>query len=207
MTVRKETNMRKVINVNANDPMYQGMISKAMEAMKPENLRIVVRSQVNKKEEITPLERFGLYFYVAGKMEDAIAFNGKYTADDVINAVANTEKSARIGSMFDVLAGEGKSVDEWEPDGEPMIILTNRDKSNGAGVIFCDGILKKIHEKVGDFYVLPSSIHEVIIVPEEYTEASTEDLREMVMEVNRTQVSEDDYLSDHVFKYDGQFLY
>ncbi len=48
----------------------------------------------------------------------------------------------------------------------PMFILTNQKMHNGAGVLFQDGMKEKLSELMGrEFYVLPSSIHEVIIVP------------------------------------------
>ncbi len=49
----------------------------------------------------------------------------------------------------------------------PIFVLTNRDKSEGAGVMVQDGVLEKVGELLGaDYYVLPSSIHEVLILPD-----------------------------------------
>lgn len=84
----------------------------------------------------------------------------------------------------------------------PMFILTNQKMYNGAGILFHDGMKEKISELMGgDYYVLPSSIHEVIIVP---TQISVAELSEMVHTVNREHVEVEDRLSDRVQFYDSQ---
>ena len=84
----------------------------------------------------------------------------------------------------------------------PMFILTNQKMHNGAGVLFQDGMKEKLSELMGgDYYVLPSSIHEVIIVP---PQVSVADLSEMVHTVNREHVDVEDRLSDQVQFYDSQ---
>lgn len=47
---------------------------------------------------------------------------------------------------------------------------------------------------------MPSSIHEVILVPAD-TVADEKELREMVTDINRTQVAEDEVLADSVYYY------
>lgn len=85
--------------------------------------------------------------------------------------------------------------------GLEMYILTNNRKCYGASEIIDKSILKKISDKIsGDFVILPSSVHEVIVLPlsrgMEYRE-----LADMVKEINDTEVSADEYLSDHVYVY------
>lgn len=193
--------MRNTVTVQATDPAYSAMIAAATEALRAENLRISVRGEHNRKDGIIPIERFGLYFYVTGSMEGATAFKGFYTAEDLKTAIRNTEQLAVIGSMFDVLDG-GVSVDKWEPDGSPMTVLTTTDQVNGAGVIFCDEVLRKIREKIGDFFILPSSVHEVLVVPVSEGIDRAE-LEEMVKSVNRDEVAPEDRLSDQVYLFDG----
>ena len=92
------------------------------------------------------------------------------------------------------------SIEEKEP--MPMYVLTNKEKYFGAACIFYPDVLKQISEKLEDnLYILPSSIHECIIIPAsgEYTRKS---LSEMVTEINGTQVEETEVLSDHVYYYD-----
>ena len=65
-------------------------------------------------------------------------------------------------------------------------------------------VFKMIHEKMGDYYILPSSIHEVLIVPATCG-LDRDELKEMVCTVNRDQVAPEDQLSDEVYFYDGTF--
>ena len=82
-----------------------------------------------------------------------------------------------------------------------MYILTNSTGINGAtSLIYKDAIRNFANSKQCDFYILPSSIHEVILVP--YEECiSREELKEMVNEVNCTQVPPEEILSDRVYIY------
>ena len=57
----------------------------------------------------------------------------------------------------------------------------------------------------GNFYVIPSSVHECLLVPEN-SRVSPEELCDMVSEVNRTVVSEDEVLSDSVYHCDAKTL-
>jgi hypothetical protein len=82
-----------------------------------------------------------------------------------------------------------------------MYVCTNVNKCNGAGVIFYKDFLKNISEKVGtDLYIIPSSIHEVIIVPAN-DKIDSELLKSMVPEVNETEVTVTEVLSNHVYLY------
>ena len=83
-----------------------------------------------------------------------------------------------------------------------MFVLTNSLRNLGAACILYDDILFHICNFLKDsFYILPSSIHEVIIIPE--THAPDKDtLNDMVLEVNETQVGPEDVLSNHVYYYD-----
>lgn len=84
----------------------------------------------------------------------------------------------------------------------PIFVLTNRDKMDGAGTMVQDGILEKVGELLGtDYYVLPSSIHEVLILPDN-GEMDVKELESMVREVNATQVAPHELLSDKVQYYD-----
>lgn len=86
---------------------------------------------------------------------------------------------------------------------EQMYVLSNDTKVNGANAILKDDIRQMIAKQVGDFYVLPSSVHETLIVPKSIGRC-LEDLEKMVQEVNQTQVAPEERLSDHVYEYDAK---
>ena len=88
--------------------------------------------------------------------------------------------------------------------GMGMYCLTNGDKMNGAGLILQGDLMQQIGEIVGgDFYILPSSCHEVLVIPESMG-MEVKELSAMVQQVNETEVSTEDRLSDHVRHYDSK---
>lgn len=84
----------------------------------------------------------------------------------------------------------------------PMYILSNHNKMRGAGVVLF--ALNEIEEKVGckQFYVIPSSIHEVII----YTGEDVDNVKYLIEDANRNVVTKEDFLSDNLYYYDGETL-
>lgn len=84
---------------------------------------------------------------------------------------------------------------------EVMYVLTNGIRSFGAACILYPGMLKTLGEILGaDYYVLPSSIHEVILVTKSCGMTFPE-MCDMVQEVNREQVAAEEFLSDHAYFY------
>ena len=83
-----------------------------------------------------------------------------------------------------------------------MYVMTNKNKFYGAVTITYEKVLKDFANlKNCNLYILPSSIHECILIPEDYTEDAS-GLREMVQSVNSTEVSDEEVLSDNVYYYD-----
>ncbi len=87
---------------------------------------------------------------------------------------------------------------------EYMYVLTNSLRSLGAAVLFYPGVQRKIAQIVrGSYYVIPSSIHEVIVIP--VTGSFTQkELDNMVFEINQSVVEPEEVLSDHVYVYDAE---
>lgn len=132
-------------------------------------------------------------------------------------AKMNTQRLFRghVASMMEVMSGiiaENDNVDSdlvdaffsmdvYEDNFMPMFVATNKSKINGASAILYDGLLAEFARRVGgDFYILPSSIHETILLPAT-GEMDVEYLIDMVRTVNSTEVSPDEVLSDNVYKY------
>ena len=86
----------------------------------------------------------------------------------------------------------------------PMSILTNQIKIHGATCMVYPGLLKEISMRLDDdLIIIPSSIHEVLIIPasrvvDEYT---MQDFSDMIAEVNETQLTDDEVLADHAYLY------
>lgn len=129
---------------------------------------------------------------------------------EVANINTPERKPGMIESLGDILAemfAEQVNGDsEWcsgcmEKNPLPMLIITNTERLYGAAVVLYRSVLKQAADKAGsDLFVLPSSLHEVIVVPTiEGGEAA--ELKEMVMEANRKQLQPEEVLSDNVYIY------
>lgn len=79
----------------------------------------------------------------------------------------------------------------------PMYVLTNEKQNFGAGAILYPGMKQKIEETMGEFIILPSSIHELILIPESMNKP---ELKEIIYEVNRTVVNDSEILSDRPYR-------
>ena len=122
--------------------------------------------------------------------------------DLVLAARQNTPRlfPAQIIDMEEMLAGMVSFI--LYPSTIPMYILTNKQELNGASALLYGDILKDFANKKGaDMYILPSSIHEVIMVPADRINDPTK-LLSIVHDANTTVVSIGDVLSDSVYYYD-----
>ena len=84
-----------------------------------------------------------------------------------------------------------------------LYVASMPDMAYGAGVILYPDFMEKAAEKIGgDFYVLPSSVHEVLLLIDDGI-VPLKDLKDIVHSVNRTEVAYEDYLSDNVYHFDA----
>lgn len=108
-----------------------------------------------------------------------------------------------IQSMEDIINELLESKDNpycvEENDAPVMYVLTNQRKFLGAATILYPDVLKNFSEKLNmDIFVLPSSVHEVILVPD-MGGVEKEGLTKMVKEVNKQELKESEILSDHAY--------
>lgn len=83
-------------------------------------------------------------------------------------------------------------------------VLTNEKGFCGAAAMFYEGVMEKIAELFGTgFYIIPSSIHEVILVPDNGN-VDVDDLKCMVVAANETIVTLNEILSDSIYYFDGR---
>jgi hypothetical protein len=106
-----------------------------------------------------------------------------------------------VQDMVDISKEELSQGQKNFPD---LQILTNDLCINGATVILYDSFMKDVYERLGGkFIILPSSIHEVLVVPLEDS-MYIPYLQEVVESINQRFVAEDEILSDNVYMYDGE---
>lgn len=191
--------MRIAVNIDKGDERYNemmGYINKATD----NNLVIVARGSKNKKDDrIKPIStRNGIHFYIANVVDDVLVFRSEYTAEDIEKAKENTIRRTRFGGLMSIMFGSGVELRDFELDG-PMNVITSEDRTNGSGILYCAEFMAKVKEKLGDGYILPSSIHELIFIPADFSD-DIESLRQMVTEINAGVVEEQDFLADDAWR-------
>lgn len=124
------------------------------------------------------------------------------------DALANMQAKApaEFHSIFDAITGiTGVPAEDMEKTvkdiGAPMLyILTSKDKRMGAAVILYPGILESCAEIMGgDFYLIPSSIHEFLLAP--VSGMGPDKLQAVIREINQTEMPPEEALADHAYLY------
>lgn len=111
----------------------------------------------------------------------------------------NVEKNSILINMSEVLGLFDEPVDAAD---EYLFIATNEERVYGAAVLGCPDFLKKCREKIGcDVYVIPSSVHEVLLLKKgEHVDAKS--VAEVIRDVNTNEVQEDEVLSYSLYELD-----
>lgn len=119
-----------------------------------------------------------------------------YLLDTIKPLMENTSKTM---NYKDVLNDENL-------DSDAMFIISNHEKMYGSGAIGDKEYLKKIYNRLGEFYILPSSVHELIIIKKHINDNPefAYDLKKMVTDINKTEVRPEEKLSDSVYVFDGE---
>ena len=151
--------------------------------------------------------------FVSAMMTDQMMKNFGISQEQLhVDAVRSSQAvmPAKLDSMQNIMMGLMPSAfgdealyDEPTP-GNTMMVLTNRTGVSGASALFYPGMMEQAAGQFGsDYFVLPSSVHEVIMIPADGT-ANYHELEQMVQDINRMQVAPDEQLSDHVNRYDAK---
>ncbi len=109
-------------------------------------------------------------------------------------------------AAFEGELGDMQRFDEQELQdvGHGMLVISNESAINGASAMLFNNIFEDLAEKEqADLYILPSSIHELIVVAKK-EEMDAEALRNMVVEVNETQVAREERLSNNVYLFERE---
>ncbi len=107
----------------------------------------------------------------------------------------NEPEIIRLGELLALYIDEDIDMDKQ------MYVITNKSRNFGATSLIYPGLLENIYERIGgDYYILPSSIHECIAL-RAGDDLKTEMLRALVRNINCTEVKPDQVLSDSVYIY------
>lgn len=92
-------------------------------------------------------------------------------------------------------------IKEMEDVHLPMYVLTNTRRYYGAASIIYQDVMEYIANFFdNDYYILPSSVHELILLSKS-DDMDPSVLNEMIRDVNESQVEEEEWLSDHAYLY------
>ena len=208
---------------NKNNVTFDVNILKHFDTIKDKIVYKVVNYRSNEKLlERVPHKRIldlAVVFYCLldneyGRSATALIYNNNLknwnvTIDDVYKAALKNTPDllhSKISSMAALFEKCGVNVDGEEVDlkdyvPSDMYVLTNESKLNGAACILYENVLYDFAQKLGaDLYILPSSVHEVILLPK-LSMFEKDELVNMVREVNTEGVAADEVLSDHVYEY------
>ncbi|MBQ6469596.1 MAG: hypothetical protein IJJ50_06055 [Lachnospiraceae bacterium] len=123
-------------------------------------------------------------------------------------SVRNTEKEyppvlEKISSMLGFGAQTGSACEE---DDDELYVLTNRKGVFGAAALFYPETGALLRKKIGGkLFLLPSSVHEWIILPGNET-TKIRELNELICEVNEMMVSQEEVLGSHAYLFDCETM-
>ena len=126
-----------------------------------------------------------------------------------IDAMENSQRfqPAVFGSLDAIMAklvaeitGSPVPVEPIEPI---LYVISNEEHFRGASALFYPGFADQVAKELGgNFYILPASIDEMLVLRESF-ECEAEELSRIVKQVNDSVVDPSDQLSDNVYHYDA----
>ena len=185
-----------------------------------ENLRVRMLNKGRNKEYLKgiPFRELGCGFLFIAEIghgeygaviTDALMKDFEMTVDELFDeAIENTMQNypAVLQDLGEsVMQDTGKCENLLEkphvkvPAGAgPGFVLTNSRFFWGAGALFYPGMIDRIHALLGDsFYVLPSSVHELILIKDE--DQDPRQLADLVRSANRSVVRDNEILADDLY--------
>ena len=119
---------------------------------------------------------------------------------EVVGRMEIEEMEARGASEEEIRKAEERIYVESQYN--PMFVVTNETLLYGGSAIFYPGVMDQLGEVLnGDFFILLSSVHETLVVPDD-GRISCHELKAMVMDINEKEVAPEDRLTDEVYHYD-----
>ena len=188
----KDRIILQVIPVKGNEDRLAGMPHRLIEDM-----AVVCRAMIGSEHDHGNMS----FLITTPVMQEYGITKDQLFAD----ASANMERQCSIRPLFNVLsemAPDIADVPMAEPD-SMLFVATNTLSMYGAGVIALPDFMRNAEETMkGSFFVLPSSIHEVLLLKDDGM-TDYRGLEAMVRDINATQVAPHERLTDNVYHYDA----
>lgn len=125
------------------------------------------------------------------------------TVEDLYDTALKNAPDLLPENFFELSSFIFETTGEFNPDVKNiMFVLSNKIQNYGASVILYPGCLEKIGDMLeSDFYLIPSSVHEMLVVPKEFA-VEEKGFCQMIRHVNSVELEPDEILSDHPYYYD-----
>lgn len=144
--------------------------------------------------------------------ENVAAMWGKPLESVLIDALEVMQKTfpiqrLNLQQMIEELSGDNLFAGMMNPpevsSGWDILVQTNEVKINGAATILYKDCLKEVavNNNVEEIFIIPSSVHECMLLIDRDRSASGEDLVSMIRQVNITAVNPEEVLSDNLYVY------
>ena len=89
-------------------------------------------------------------------------------------------------------------------DTDILYVASVQGMNHGAGVLAYPGFLDVAAQKFGgDFFIIPSSVHEVLLMKDEGG-ITAKEMQDIISSVNQNEVAPEERLSDHAYRYDSK---
>lgn len=151
-----------------------------------------VRSKVKGMNHIVMAFSFNLPGGQIAQVTEIMMEKYNVTFSELINAINENPCNYVFEKMTSFFSTE---------DDMPMYVLTNENTHYGAGGICINNVIRRIMNTIqDDFYILPSSVHELIIVPVLSLSVSEYKLSKIVHDINCSIVDQNDRLSNHAYR-------
>ena len=182
----------EVVSAERNARMLQNVPHEQME-----DIAVVYRLVLNSSKGASST------VLVTNDLMDKFGITHEQLHDDAMKN-APLIRPAEIKGMEETL-NEMQGGPALEPDPDEILFVAGvPDQSHGAAVIAYPNFFEDAAEKLGgDYFIIPSSIHEVLLV-KDTGEMNSRDLAAMIKEVNATEVAPEDVLTDHAYHYDSK---
>lgn len=177
----------KLINAMNNREYLEGLVHRPFE-----DLSAVFYCNIDKEQQMS--------FKITKSMSKSFEFKPQELWK---HAYENTKKNMQfkcqtMGEILSNITGENEYT---EIDGmDQMYVFTGEKGINGASVMLYPEMFEKLSKELdSDLYILPSSMHEVIAIKSNNIDA--ESLADMVIDVNETELQDEEKLSNQVYEY------
>lgn len=135
------------------------------------------------------------------ELDEAAEMNMPVRFPPVLLSMEEDTKRKQTGRPAANYLRQGKKHKE-----DMMYVLSNRGRLHGASVILYPGLIEKVRGILGkDFYIIPFSTEEIVIVPKK-SDIRGFVLEEILMENNAMKMP-NYILSNHIYEYDEESGY